>query len=85
MRIAIQQVVEKGNQRRTLSAGSHISRPKIGYNRDTYPSGDDSAFSSLPRHGEFPSKKRLTLALVIESLSVAAHQFHLETMLLLGS
>ena len=82
-RIAVEQVIEKGNQGRALAAGGHVGRAEIGHDGDADPRGDHRAFSGLPGDGQFAAQEFCRLALVVERLPVAADEFyfHAETAL----
>src|SRR5882672_4549250 len=72
--MAKQHVVEKGNEWSALAASSHIRRTKIRDHRNTHSRRDDRGLAGLPRRCDLASEKELRLALVIESLTVAADQ-----------
>ncbi len=82
--IAIQEKIEEGNQRRPFATSRHVCRTKIRNHRNTYARRHDRALAGLPGNSELASEKRGSLALVIERLSVAAHEFCFETKATLG-
>jgi len=75
---SIEQVVEKGNQGRALASGGHVGRAEIGHDGDACARGNHGAFPSLPGDSQFAAQKVRRLALVIESLAVAADEFYFQ-------
>ena len=59
--IAIKQIIEKGNQRRALAAGSHVGRTEIRNHRNSNSRGDDRAFARLPGDRDLVPEKRCGL------------------------
>ena len=51
-RIAIQQVVQKGNQRRALAACCHVGGTKIRYDRYAHAGCNHGCFARLPGDGD---------------------------------
>ena len=82
--IAIKQVVEEGNQRRAFASGGHVGGAEVGDDRNADAGGDHRAFSGLPGDGQVASQKFRGLALVVESLAVAADQFCFQAETALG-
>ncbi len=82
--IAIQQVIEEGNQRRAFASGGHVGGAEIGDDRNADTSGEHRALSGLPCDGQLAAKKFRRLALMIESLAVAADQFCFQVETALG-
>ena len=82
--VAIEQVIEEGNQRRAFASGGHVGGTEIGDDRDADARGDHGAFSGLPGDGQFAAQKFRRLALVIESLAVAADEFCFQAETALG-
>ena len=84
LRVAIEQVVEEGNQRRAFASGGHVGGAEIGDDRDADTGGDHRAFSGLPGDGQFAAQEFRGLALVVESLAVASDQFCFQAEAALG-
>ena len=82
--IAVEQVIEKGNQGRALASGGHVGRTEIGHDGNACARGNHGAFSGLPGDGQLAAQEFRGLALVIESLAVAADEFYFQAETALG-
>ena len=82
-RVAIEEVIEEGNERGAFASGGHVGGAEIGNDRDADTGGDYRAFAGLPGDGHVSAQKSRRLALVVESLAVASDQvcFQAETAL----
>src|SRR6266404_5121482 len=72
--IAIEQVIEEGNQGRAFASRSHVGWTKIRDDRDADSGRENGAFSSLPGDGQLAAQEFGGLALVVESLAVTTDQ-----------
>ena len=72
--LAIEQVIEEGNQGRAFASRSHIGGAEIGYHRDAHARGDHRAFARLPGDREFASQKWRGFALMVERLAMASDE-----------
>src|SRR5581483_6052005 len=73
-RMAIDEVIEEGNQRRTFASCGHVRRAEVGHRRCSSARRYDRALARLPGDRQFAAEERLALATVIERLTVAADQ-----------
>ena len=73
-RIAIEQIVHQGNQRRALAADGHVRRAKIGHGGDAGERGDHGRLADLQRGSDARAEKVARRALVIDGLAVRADQ-----------
>ena len=64
-RVAEEQVIDVGDQRRALAAGGDVARAEIGDHRDA---------GALGEHGGFADLQSVGAAFVIDGLAVAADQ-----------
>ena len=76
--MAVEHVIEEGNQRRAFAAGSHVGGTKIGDHRHADLRRDHRRLAGLPGAGDAAPEKRRWRSLVIERLAVAADQFALQ-------
>ena len=84
MRMSIEQVVEIGNQRRTLAASSHVGGTEVRDHRNSGARCDNCGLAGLPCDCElFPQECRLR-SLMIERLPVATDQLRFVPKLPLG-
>ena len=79
--IAIKKIVEERHQRRAFASGRDVCGTKIGDHRHTQPRRDHRALAGLPRYRQLSSEKPLRYSLVIERLSMTAHQVKFHAML----
>ena len=56
-RVAIEQVIEKGNQGRAFAASGHVRRTKIADHRSSDPGRDDRALAGLPGRRDLRPRK----------------------------
>ena len=77
--VAIQKKVEEGNQRCAFATSRHVRGPKIRNHRNPDACSDHCTFAGLPGDRKFAPKKRGSFTLVIQRLTVAAHEFGFET------
>jgi len=81
--ITIEQVIEKRDERRTLSSGCHIRRSKVGDYGHAQFHRHAGAIAHLPCDCELTSQEICRSALVIERLPVTTDKFSFELELLL--
>ena len=72
--MAIQDVVEKGNQRCAFAASRHVGGSEIGYDGHCRALRKNGALSCLPGAGDLASEEEGGLSLVIESLAVTTDE-----------
>src|SRR5271166_1370520 len=73
--MAVEHVIEEGNQWRALAAHGHVRGAKIGDHRHAKLRSDDGCFAGLPRARYAATEEEPRVALVVERLSVTADQF----------
>ena len=83
--MAIQDVVEKGNQRCAFAASGHVGGSEIGYDGHCRALRENGALSCLPGAGDLASEEEGGLSLVIESLPVTPDETGADFVLLAGA
>ncbi len=83
-RVAEEQVVHVGHQRRALPPGGDIARAKIGDDRHAGALRDHRGLADLQRAGDPAAEERNRFPFVIDGLPVAADQLRTQLALLNG-
>src|SRR5271157_402112 len=76
--MAVEHVIEEGNQRRALATCGHVSGTKVRHHGKAEFCGDDGSFAGLPCASDAAAQKQRWVPLVIERLPVTADQFALQ-------